>query len=145
MFENLLGNLKEKFQESQERKRLEKEEMNRMQREVDFRERQVFQEEFKKNALKIAIGRAKKDAAKKSGMQKLVALNRVKRLQEPGANNPSNFFNKFSTYTQKNLARTEENKKRTAGMREEAEKMRGEKPITPGIRKPFQPSGFGKR
>jgi len=145
MFENLLTNIKQKFAESQEKKRLEKEEMAKMQREVDFRERQVFQEEFKKNALKIAIGRAKKNAAKKSGMQKLVALNRLKRLQEPGANDPSNFFNKFSTYTQKNLARTEENKKRTEEMRDAAKKMREEKPSTSGIRKPFEPSGFGKR
>lgn len=147
MFENLLGNLKEKFQENQERKRLEKEEITRMQREVDFQAKQSFQEEFKKNALKIAIGRAKKDAAEKSGMKKLVAMNRVKRLQEPGASNPSNFFNKFSAYTQKNLAQREENMKRTEEMRKAAEEMRGEKGSvqSPGIRKPFQPSGFGNK
>ena len=147
MFENLLGNIKEKFQESQERKRLEKEEIARMQREIDFRERQVFQEEFKKNALKIAIGRAKKDAAKKSGMQKLVAENRVRRLQEPSAKDPSNFFSKFSAYTQKNMARRDENIKRTEEIREVAKKMREEKGLTqtPEKRKPFQPSGFGNR
>jgi len=145
MFENLLGSIKQKFAESQERKRIEKEELAQMQRQVDFRAKQVFQEEFEKNALKVAISRAKKDAAKKSGIQKLQAQNRLRRLQEPGSNDPSNFFNKFSSYTQKNLARTEENKKRTAEMREAAEKMREEKPGTPGIRKPFEPSGFGRR
>lgn len=145
MFENLLGNLKQKFAESQEKKRLEKEEMAKMQREVDFQAKIEFQKKFKEDALKVAISKAKKDAAKKSGIQKLVALNRAKRLQEPGANNPSDFFNKFSSYTQRNLARTEENKKRTAEMREAAREMREEKPSTPGIRKPFEPSGFGKR
>lgn len=147
MFENLLGNIREKFQESQDRKKLEKEEMDRMQREVDFRAKQVFQEEFQKNALNIAIGKAKKDAAEKSGMKKLQAQNRLRRLQEPGANDPSNFFNKFSSYTQKNMARREENMKRTEEVRKEAKKMRDEKGVTqtPQIRKPFQPSSFGNR
>ncbi len=146
MFENLFGNLKEKFQASQEKKRLEKEEMDRMQREVDFKAKQIFQEEFQKNALNIAIGKAKKEAASKSGMQKLQAQNRLRRLQEPGANDPSNFFNKFSAYTQKNIARREENMKRTAEGREDAKKMREEKGLvqTQG-RKPFQPSGFGRK
>lgn len=147
MFENLLGNLKKKFAENQERKRIEKEELARMQREVDFQAKQAFQEEFKKNALKVAIGRAKRDAAKKSGIQKLVALNRAKRLQESGVKDPSNFFSKFSAYTQKNLARREENLKRTEEMREAAKKIKEEKPNirTPERRKPFEPSGFGNR
>ena len=147
MFENLLGNFKQKFAESQERKRVEKEELATMQREVDFQAKIEFQKKFKEDALKVAISRAKKDAAKKSGIQKLVALNRAKRLQEPGSKDPSNFFNKFSAYTQKNMARRDENIKRTEEMREAARKMKEEKPSfqTPGIRKPFEPSGFGKR
>ena len=145
MFENLLGNLKQKFQESQDRKKLEKEEIDRMQREVDFQAKQVFEKEFRENALRIAIGKAKKDAASKSGMQKLQSQNRLRRLQEPGANDPSNFFNKFSAYTQKNIARREENMKRTAEVREEAKNMREEKPSVPGTRKPFEPSNLGNR
>ncbi len=159
MFDNLLGDIREKFRASQDRKRAEKEEIDKMQREADFRARQVFQEEFQKNANKIAIDRAKREAASKSGMQKLIAENRVRRMEEPGANDPSNFFNKFSSYTQKNLARREQNMKRTKEMQEVAKKMREEKgdnnPTTnPGIRKPFQvqpqrrkpfePSGFGR-
>lgn len=149
MFENLFGNLKEKFAESQERKRLEKEEMAKMQREVDFERKRVFQEEFKKNALELAISQAKKDAAEKSGIQKLRATNRLRRLQEPDATNPSNFFSNFSAYTQRNFAKREENIKRTQAIREEAKKMLGEKKggFTQNnqIRKPFQPSGFGNK
>ena len=126
MFENFLGNLKQKFQESQERKKQEKLEMERMQREVDFERQRVFQAEFKKNALEIAIGQAKKDAASKSGLQKLRSLNRLRRLNEPNATDPANFFANFSAYTQRNLAKREENLKRTKVMREEAKKIREE-------------------
>ncbi len=146
MFQNLLENLKEKFAESQERKRIEKEDMARMQREIDFQAKVEFQKAYKENALQIAIGRAKKDAAQKSGMQKLRAENRLRRLKDPTKNDPSNFFNKFSAYTQANLARREENLKRTEQMKNTGNELRGKKEIVnPGTierRKPFQPSGF---
>ncbi len=126
MFENFLGNLKQKFQDHLNRKEEEKREMERMQREIDFERKRVFQEEFKKNALEIAIGQAKKDAASKSGLQKLRSLNRLRRLNEPNATDPANFFANFSAYTQRNLAKREENLKRTKVMREEAKKIREE-------------------
>ncbi len=124
MFENLLGNLKEKFAESAERKRIEKEDLARMQRETDFERRKIFQEEFKKGALEVAKAHAKKDAAEKSGLQKMRALNRLRNLNSPEANNPSNFFTNFSAYTQRNLAKREENMKRTEELRKEAQKIR---------------------
>ena len=126
MFENLLGNLKQKFEERQQRKEAEKADFARMQREVDFQKKQVFQEEFKKNALEIAIGQAKKDAAKKSGMQKLRAQNRLRNLQK---NNmaPGSIFSRFSEYTQRNLARREENMKASEERMGEAKKMREER------------------
>ena len=126
MFENFLGNLKQKFQDHLNRKEEEKREMERMQREIDFERKRVFQEEFKKNALKIAVGQAKKDAANKSGLQKLRSLNRLRRLNEPNATDPGNFFANFSAYTQRNLAKREENLKRTQAMREEAKRIREE-------------------
>ncbi len=149
MFENLFGNLKEKFQESQERKRIEKEEFARMQREADFQKKQIFEEEFKKDAKIVAMAQAKKDAAKLSGLQKLRATNRLRNLNKSSSENPTNMFSKLSSYTQKNMARREENLKKTEEMRETAKKMREEKnlgsPQSPGIRKPFQPSGFGNK
>ncbi len=145
MFENLFGNIKDKVNEHFEKKKLEKEDFERMQREVDFKQKQIFEEEFKKNALEVAKSKAKKDAAKLSGLQKLRALNRAERLTQSG-NDPGSVFSKFSEYTQKNLAKREENLKRTETMRNEAKKMREEKIISqPGVRKPFSPSGFNNK
>ncbi len=149
MFENLLGNLRQKFQESQDRKRLEKEEFARMQREVDFKKKQIFEDEFKRNALEVAKAEAKKDAGRLSGLQKLRATNRLRNLNKADSGNPTNMFSKLSAYTQKNMARREENIKKTEEMRETAKKMREEKgfgrPQDPGIKKPFQPSGFERK
>ncbi len=149
MFENLFGNLKEKFQESQERKKQEKLDIERMQREVDFERKRIFEEEFKKNALEVARGQAKKDAASKSGLQKLRATNRLRRLNEPDATNPGNFLSNFSAYTQRNLAKREENLKRTEAIRKEAkniiEEKKGGSLQTNQIRKPFSRTGFGHK
>ncbi len=146
MFENLLGNLKQKFQESQQRKELEKAELARMQREVDFQKKQIFEDQFKKDALEVAKAQAKKEAAELSGLKKMRAQNRLRNLNKTGLDNPANMFSKLAAYTQKNIARREENLKRTQDMRDAGKKMVGEKGvIVPGIRKPFQPSGFGNR
>ncbi len=117
MFENIFEGIKEKFRESAEKKKLEKEDLERMQREVDFQRRQIFQEEFKKNALEVAKAKAKKEAAELSGLQKYRAMNRLRKLNEQGSS-PDNFFTKFAEYTQKNVARREENLKRTKEMKE---------------------------
>jgi len=149
MFENLFGNLRKKFQDHLDRKEQERLEMDKMQREIDFEKKRIFQEEFKKNALEVVRGQAKKDAAKKSGLQKLRAQNRLRRLNEPDAINPGNYLSQFSEYTQRNLAKREENMKRTDAMREDAKKIlserkRGAVQNNP-IRKPFSGTGFGNR
>ncbi|KKN65944.1 hypothetical protein LCGC14_0476470 [marine sediment metagenome] len=126
MFENLLENLKEKFQQNQQKKQQEKEELARMQLEVDFEKKRIFQEEFRKNALEVAKAQAKKEAAEKSGIQKMRAQNRLRNLNK-NQTAPGSAFGKFAEYTQKNLARREENMKRTQEMREEARKTREEK------------------
>ncbi|HEC39510.1 hypothetical protein LCGC14_0538390 [marine sediment metagenome] len=146
MFENLFDNLKEKIQKNQEKKRLEKEDFARMQREVDFQRKQIFEDEFKKNALEVAKAQAKKDAAKLSGLQKLRATNRARNLERAETGNPMSMFSKLSEYTQKNMARRDENLKRTEEMRSTAKQMvQDKKVINPQIRKPFQPSGFGNK
>ncbi len=149
MFENFFGGLKEKFQESQERKRVEKEEFARMQREADFQRKQIFEEQFRKDSLEVAKARAKKDAANLSGLQKLRATNRLRNLNKADAENPTSIFSKLSAYTQRNMAKREENLKRTEEIRKVADEMR-KKDIhkefhSPGMRKPFQPSGFGNK
>lgn len=126
MFEKLLGNLKDKFEESQQRKKEEKAEFARMQREVDFEQKRVFQEEFLKNSKEVAIAKAKRDAAKKSGVQKMRAQNRLRNLQKNNVA-PGSAFSKIAAFTQRNLANREDNMKRTAERRAEAEKMKQER------------------
>lgn len=157
MFENLFGNIKDRVNEHFEKKKLEREDFERMQREVDFQRKQIFEEQFKKDALEVARAKAKRDAANLSGLQKLRALNRSRNLTQSGSN-PGSVFSKFLTYTQKNLANREKNLKRTAEMREEGKKMKEEnmlKKHQPGKsfspsgfeqgRKPFNPSGFERK
>ena len=109
-----------------EKKKREREMMEQLQTEAQMQQRIIFQEEYKKNALEVARARAKKDAAKLSGLQKLRAINRARRLTESGQE-PGSMFSKLSEYTQKNLARREENIKRTAEMRETAKKIQVDK------------------
>lgn len=124
MFENVFGSLKDKVQTHFDKKQIEKEEMAKMQREADFHRQQTFKEEFRKNSLEIAIGRAKKDAAKASGMQKLRAENRLRNLNKKNPSSPGGFLEKFQSYTQSNMARREENIKKTEMLREEGRKIR---------------------
>ena len=70
------------------------------------------------------------------------AMNRARNLTQSGSD-PGSVFSKFSSYTQKNLAKREENLKRTEEMREEGKKIReGRTQHQPQVRKPFSPSGF---
>jgi len=100
--------------------------MDRLRLEARMQQQQIFEEEFRKNALEVAKAHAKKQAANLSGLQKLRALNRSKRLTESGQN-PSSFLSRLAEYTQKNLAKREENLKRTTELRAVAKKMREEK------------------
>ena len=137
-------NLKSDWAEKAENKKEEEKIVRRLKIEAEVEKRRVFEEEFRKNTFEIARGKAKREAAEKSGLQKLRALNRARNLTQSGSD-PGSVFSKFSTYTQRNLAKREENLKTTEAMRNEAKKMRGEnmlKKHQPESRKPFSPSGF---
>ncbi len=141
MFENLLSTMKQKFQESADRKAQDKEEIRKIQRDIDFESKRIFQEEYAKHAREIAIGNAKRDAAKASGIQKLRHQNRLRNLQS-NTQAPGSLFSRMAEYTQKNLAKTEERKKRTAALREDAKNLKeqnvggtiGQRPI---MNRPF--------
>jgi len=119
----IFESIKRKISEHFEKQKLQKEEFERMQRVVDFEKQQVFQQEFLKNASEVARAQAYKEAAEKSGLQKLRAMNRARRLNETPPK-PGSFFERLSEYTKKNIARREENLARTKMMREEARKLR---------------------
>lgn len=146
-----LDGIKEGIRNHFDKKKEDREMIEKMQREVDFQKQEIFQEQFKKDALEVARSRAKKDSAEMSGLRKLRATNRARNLNS-NTNAPGSFFNRLAELTQKNKARTEDNLKRTREMRETAQKMREEnmkkrleqRSNLPGQlpRKPFGSSGF---
>jgi len=106
------------FNKNREQKELEE----RLRFETAIQKRQIYEEEFRKNALEVAKSQAKKEAAERSGLQKLRAVNRSSRLQERNVA-PGSFFEKMRDFTQKNKANREQNMKRTEEMRNTAKKM----------------------
>ena len=103
------------------------------------KKKRIFEEEFRKNIFEIAKGKAKKEAAEKSGLQKLRAMNRVRNLEKL-EKNPTGFLSKLSDYTQRNIAKTEERKQRTAELQkalEEDKMKKGNIPIAPTTQKSY--------
>ncbi len=137
-FDTIKGSIKNQI----DRRKEEREHMQRMQLEVDVQRRQIFEERFKKDALEVAKAQAYKDAAEKSGLQKLRAASRARNLTQNNNIPPGSFFEKLRDYTQKNIARREDNLKRTEMMRENAEKIKNERVVNKkiGTRKPFERS-----
>ncbi len=131
IWENLTSGVKNHF----EKKKEERKWMEGLQREASAQQKILFEEQFKKNALEVGRRKAKKDAEKLSGLQKLRAINRASRLTESGQN--ENLFSKLSQFTQKNIARREENLKRTEMIRKEADKIKNSTQKTIPLRKPF--------
>lgn len=117
--DSLTNGIKESFQ----KRKLERENLQKLQEEANTQRLLIFNEEFRKDSLEVVRRKAKQDAAKLSGLQKLRAVNRARRLTDPS----SSFFGKMSQFTQKNIAKREENIKRTEEMRMEAKKMREDK------------------
>ncbi|KKN13991.1 hypothetical protein LCGC14_1000680 [marine sediment metagenome] len=132
-------NLKEEWAEKARIRKEEEELIRRLKIEAEVEKKRVFEEEFRKNIFEINIGKAKKEAAEKSGLQKLRAVNRVRNLEKI-EKNPSGFLGKLSEYTQRNMAKREENLKKRDELKKalEEEKMnKKENPI-----KPFQRQSY---
>lgn len=129
-----------------DKRREDREWFEKLQKESLAEERQVFEREFRKNSKEVARVRAYKDAAKKSGLQKLRAMSRARNLSKDDIA-PGSFFSKLSGYTQKNLANREKNLERTKMLRDEAKKMQEER-MTKRVREredrmAGRKSGFG--
>ena len=141
---SLLETFKVGIQNHFEKKREERESIEKIKRENSIEAQQVFEKEFRDNNKKILIARAKKDAAKLSGLQKFRAENRLRNLNKE--QNPENFWSKFREHTQKNLANRDENMKRTEEKRKLAKQMRADQQaqrqqqragLTPTNQRPF--------
>ena len=104
--------IKESIQRSSDRKRAEREALDKLRQEAKMQQQIAFEEEFAKRAKDVAVARAKKDAARLSGYQKMQAENRLRNLNR-NDQKPDSWFSKFSEYTQKNMAKRDENLKAT--------------------------------
>lgn len=100
--------------------------MDRLRQEATMQQQVAFEQQFKEDARIVAIAKAKQDAARLSGRQAMVAHNRAIRLQEKGVSSGT-FFDKMRDYTQKNIAKREENLKRTAEMKEKAQQLQAQR------------------
>lgn len=143
---SILDSIKEGVRGHFDRKKEDKEAMDKLRKEADMQQRLLFEQEFRKNALEVAKAKAKKDAAQASGLQKLRAINRARRLsQQTPDQQPMGFLSKLSEHTRRNLANREANLKRTEEMRKAAKEIReGKKVQTNPQRKAFEPDGsFG--
>lgn len=101
--------------------------MHRLRIQAEQERQLAFEEEFKKNAKTVAIIRAKKDAAKLSGLQKLRAVERARRLENQNPETQPNALRKLSEYTQRNMARRDANLKRTQEVRAAAKEMKDQR------------------
>lgn len=118
---------REKIREHFDKRSADREKMEELRKEVDLQRQQIFEEQFKKNSLEVAKKQAYKDAAEKSGIQKLRAETRFRRLNEQSsALEPGTWREKMRDYTSKNIARREENIKRTEEIRAKAEQLKQE-------------------
>ncbi len=131
----LLEGIKERFKERRDDKKRERVLLDTLRIEAGEHERRIFQEEFRKNALEVAKAKAKKDAANASGLQKMRAMNRLRNLES--GKRKEGFLGRLADYTQANMAKREENMKRSEEIKSVAKTIN---PHKPGIRKPF--SGF---
>jgi len=109
-----------------DKKKQDREFEERMRLEASIQRRQVFEEDYRKHTLEVAKAQAHKEAAQKSGIAKLRAHTRLRRLNEDSVE-PGSAFEKLRDLTQRNKARTEANIKRTTETRAMALKMRQDK------------------
>ncbi len=135
---SFLDSIKESFEDRSQKRKEEKELVDRMHLEAEVIRKQTLEDEMRKNVKELAIGKAKRDAAELSGLKKHRAENRLRNLQNPQTG--VGFFSKLAEYTQRNIAKREENLRRT-----EEKKQQVTEEIQNPQRKPFSPTRLGGR
>ena len=111
IFDTLKGKTAEYFDKRNEDKEFE----DRPRKEAEMNQRLIYEQEYKKAALKASIIRAKQEAEKKTGYAKLKALDMAERLGQP---RKPGMMSRLHEYTQANLARGDANIQRTAKLKE---------------------------
>ncbi len=123
---SLFDSIKNGFQQHFDKKKEDQEFINRLELEAKAQKKLIFEEEYKRATLEVARAQAKKEAAQKSGLQKLRAVNRVRNLNRQEEGGGLSFFEKLGAHTRKNLANREQNLKKTDEMRMVGKQMREE-------------------
>ncbi|KKN09619.1 hypothetical protein LCGC14_1044740 [marine sediment metagenome] len=119
-----------------EKRKQDQELVDRIRKETAVQERQIFEEQMRKDALEVAKAKAKKEAAELSGLKKMRAENRLRNLNNPQSR--EGFLGKMREYTQRNIARREENLRRTAEIK--ASLPTGNQQVPVAGQKPFSTS-----
>ncbi len=129
--------IKQEFTDRAEKKKEDADLIHRLRLEAEVERRRIFELEFKKNALEVAKSKAKEEAAESSGLKKMRSMNRLRNLEKVEGQ-PQNMFEKLGEFTRRNVARREENMKRTAEMRAIAGEGKAKSTESPTFRKPFE-------
>lgn len=122
----LWENIQKGFGSYFDKQAAQREHIEELDREIEIKKRQLFDEQYKKDALTVATASALKDSAQLSGLKKLRASNRARNLK----NNkmvPGSPYSKLAEFTQKNIAKRDANLERTKLMRADAAKMKEER------------------
>ncbi len=133
-----LDTIKDAIGKKVEKRKEEQAIIDRIRLEAEVERQSVLETEMRKHSLEVARAKAKKDAARLSGVQKRRAENRLRNLNKQEMK-PTNVFSKLQEYTQKNLARREENLQKTEEVRKSIGKPFKQQTPLPR-RKPFEPS-----
>ncbi len=142
----MFDSIREKIRESFEQKKKDRLRMEELRKEAELERRKIFEQQFKIDAIEVAKSKSKEDAAKLSGLQKLRAGTRLRRLNDSSnAPPPGSFFEKMRDYTSKNIARREENLVRTKNARDDAEKMKAEREAKKGLQRQSSMARLGSR
>ena len=113
------------FFDKREQERKEEEALRRQQATYD---KIAFEKAFRESGQKAAKIRAQREAGERTGLRKLRAIGRVEDL---GQENRKEFLPKLSEFMNRNLKKREENLRKTAVLRAEAEKMKQQRTNNP--------------
>lgn len=133
--------IKEEFASRAEKRKEEQDAIRKIKLGIAAEQQKAFEDQFKKDALEVAISQAKQKAAQASGLQKLRQVNRLRHLQKVDGS-PATMFGKLGEYTRRNIAKREENLKRTEEMRGIAAAQSKTRTPTRPRAKPFGSPGW---
>lgn len=118
--------IKESITNHFNKKREERERMERLQEDAANQQAFFFEQQFAENAKIVALAKAKSDAMKLSGLEKLRATNTALQMQSAGAERPGRWA-KLREFTRRNKQRMQENLAKTAEKRKVAKEIREER------------------